>query len=1156
MIRKVIPLLVLILSSSAMAQVGIGTKKPASAAQLDIVADKKGVLIPRVKLEQLTQYAPIVGEEVESLLVYHTGENNIKAGFYYWRDQTWVALLSGDAVIDRMNNTFTIGPNPTKNGEESLIITDTENHSVYLSLVAIATNSTFITNLVENQEFITKLGDNVDFINHITNNNEFIENIINELKGKYGNVQYNAVTNKFFYYDEQGNEHEIDWSSLNTVNVSFTLVNDHLVVTDSNNNSVSLAVEEIAKNSTFVTNLVENQEFITKLGDNIDFVNHITNNNEFIENIINKLEKKYGNVNYDAVNNTFFYYDEHGDKQEIDWSALNTVNVSFTLVNDHLVVTDSNNNSVSLAVEEIAKNSTFVTNLVENQEFITKLGDNIDFVNHITNNNEFIENIINKLEKKYGNVNYDAVNNTFFYYDEHGDKQEIDWSALNTVNVSFTLVNDHLVVTDSNNNSVSLAVEEIAKNSTFVTNLVDNQEFITKLGDNIDFVNHITNNNEFIENIINKLEKKYGNVNYDAVNNTFFYYDEHGDKQEIDWAALNTVNVSFTLVNDHLVVTDSNNNSVSLAVEEIAKNSTFVTNLVDNQEFITKLGDNIDFVNHITNNNEFIENIINELKGTYGNVGYNSTNNSFFYYDEDKNIVPISWDALGNTKIKHFVVSADFLTITDTEDNTFAVSIDDLGRIIAQNDVFVTELVDNQTFITELGDSNEFKTLIKTNSAQSSLKITDSTLNENEVKGGFVFNNGIDIQDIKFAETLTAMEKGANQTTGMIEYYFVDETMERDDVVVTITQDVITDFDKIIQDTRVINLLKQFISTATGDVSVVRDDNGDIVITTADDVFNLTAEIKSKETKTTLTPQKYGMYVYLDEVNGEYLEVHEEVERPGETYLRTYEATKYVYKNEASEDVEIKGSELFGSTGANSLETITSLTLEDNYAGIGKALVFQDEEKSKNPIYIKDIFEESETLTKLEAKLDTRELVYTDEKENATIISLDDLVQEPWYTGNGIQATKNDQDIYTMGWVGIGYTTKSSAPNERLRVNGSITATNSYYADYVFENYFDGFSSLKYDYTFKDLSSVDSYIKINRHLPGITPISELEKTATGYSFNVSELSIQLLEKTEELFLHVIEQKKELDQKTDEIQVLKTEVQDLTKRLEALEALLK
>ncbi|MTG99153.1 hypothetical protein GJV76_13610 [Myroides sp. BIT-d1] len=96
---------------------------------------------------------------------------------------------------------------------------------------------------------------------------------------------------------------------------------------------------------------------------------------------------------------------------------------------------------------------------------------------------------------------------------------------------------------------------------------------------------------------------------------------------------------------------------------------------------------------------------------------------------------------------------------------------------------------------------------------------------------------------------------------------------------------------------------------------------------------------------------------------------------------------------------------------------------------------------------------------------------------------------------------------------------------------------------------------MKYDYKFNDLSSVSDFIASNRHLPGITPISDLEKTETGYSFNVSELSIQLLEKTEELFLHVIEQQKELDAKEGRIEELESEMSDMAKRLEALEALL-
>ncbi|MGG5578814.1 hypothetical protein ACPDHL_15965, partial [Myroides sp. C15-4] len=237
-------------------------------------------------------------------------------------------------------------------------------------------------------------------------------------------------------------------------------------------------------------------------------------------------------------------------------------------------------------------------------------------------------------------------------------------------------------------------------------------------------------------------------------------YDEHDARQDIDWSALNTVNVSFTLESDYLVVTDSEQNKVSLAVEEIAKNNKFVTNLVENQEFINKLG-----------------------------------------------------------------------------------------------------------------DSSEFKTIIKNNSAETVLTLTDEKVNEDKVKAGFTFNNGKELASIQFSETLTAMEKGTNQTTGMIEYYFIDETGLRDDVVMEITQDVITDFEKIINDSTVNNLLKRFITTATGDVSVVRDTVGDIIIKAKEQVFNLTDEIRAKETNTTLTSSGAGVYVYKNEeaikTNGE-----------------------------------------------------------------------------------------------------------------------------------------------------------------------------------------------------------------------------------------------------------------------------------------------
>ncbi|MBB1139659.1 hypothetical protein [Myroides sp. WP-1] len=727
MIRKVIPLVALVLSGSAMAQVGIGTKKPVSSAQLEVFSSKKGVLLPRVELVSLDSYAPIEGDYEESLLIYHVGNSNIKAGFYYWKDFKWTALISGDVVTDRKNNTFRIGPNPTRGNEESLIVTDTQNHSVYLAVADIANNSTFIKNLTENSEFITKLGDNV----------EFIENIINKLRGVYGNVSYKSTTNKFYYFDEHGVEQEIDWSALNTTNVSFTLEQDFLIVRDSDQNEVKLAVAEIANNSTFIKNLTENSEFITKLGDNV----------EFIENIINKLKGVYGNVNYNSVTKKFYYFDEHGVEQEIDWSALNTTNVSFTLEQDFLIVRDSDQNEVKLAVAEIANNSTFIKNLTENSEFITKLGDNV----------EFIENIINKLKGKYGNVGYDTVNNNFFYYDENYNPVVISWDLLgNTKIKTFEVNQTELVITDTEDNRFAVPIDELGK--------------------------------------------------------------------------------------------------------IIANNDVFVTELTENSEFITKLGDNV----------EFIENIINKLKGKYGNVGYDTVNNNFFYYDENYNPVVISWDLLGNTKIKTFEVNQTELVITDTEDNRFAVSIDELGKIIANNDVFVTELTNNSEFITKLGDNNEFKEIIKNNSAEAALTLTDSTVNTGGVKGGFTFNNGKTTDLVKYAETLTELAKGKDADQ-MIEYSYIDETGAAANTKITVTKDIINDFELILNDNRVKQLLEQFISVASGDISITRNPAGDLIIKTATAEFNLSQEIRAKQSITTLVNLGQGVYEYKNEdiiVNG------------------------------------------------------------------------------------------------------------------------------------------------------------------------------------------------------------------------------------------------------------------------------------------------
>lgn len=225
-------------------------------------------------------------------------------------------------------------------------------------------------------------------------------------------------------------------------------------------------------------------------------------------------------------------------------------------------------------------------------------------------------------------------------------------------------------------------------------------------------------------------------------------------------------------------------------------------------------------------------------------------------------------------------------------------------------------------------------------------------------------------------------------------------------------------------------------------------------------------------------------------------------------------------------------------------ETLTSLS----YDGATHQLIYKDEDGFETIFDLIDLVGDTQTLTSLSLNIDDKRLIYTDENETVHSLNLAPIIQEPWYsTLTNIGATSNTDNIYTRGWVGIGVTSPSSAPNEMLRVNGAITAVNNYYADYVFEDYFEGFSEINSDYKFKSLEEISDFIQINKHLPGITPISELQKTKEGYAFNISELTIQLLEKTEELYLHTIEQENQINIQNNQIK----ELQEKLIRLEQL-----
>jgi hypothetical protein len=115
--KKKLLVLLLVFGTATYAQVGVGTLVPNASTILDVVANNKGVLIPRVSLKNTTDVTTISNGNVESLLVYNTQLiADVKPGYYYWLKNKWNKIVSTDDVttslggatlIDNGNGTFT-----------------------------------------------------------------------------------------------------------------------------------------------------------------------------------------------------------------------------------------------------------------------------------------------------------------------------------------------------------------------------------------------------------------------------------------------------------------------------------------------------------------------------------------------------------------------------------------------------------------------------------------------------------------------------------------------------------------------------------------------------------------------------------------------------------------------------------------------------------------------------------------------------------------------------------------------------------------------------------------------------------------------------------------------------------------------------------------
>ena len=77
--------------------------QPDASAMLDIKSDNKGLLVPRVQLDELNTTAPVTNPST-SLLIYANSSSTVDEGYYYWDGSQWVKLITGVEITDNDND--------------------------------------------------------------------------------------------------------------------------------------------------------------------------------------------------------------------------------------------------------------------------------------------------------------------------------------------------------------------------------------------------------------------------------------------------------------------------------------------------------------------------------------------------------------------------------------------------------------------------------------------------------------------------------------------------------------------------------------------------------------------------------------------------------------------------------------------------------------------------------------------------------------------------------------------------------------------------------------------------------------------------------------------------------------------------------------------
>ncbi|MBW3519810.1 hypothetical protein KO524_11640, partial [Flavobacterium sp. NKUCC04_CG] len=307
--KVLIPAALLFTIWGTYAQVGIGTIKPNSSAQLDVVSSNSGILIPRVKLKSTIDGTTIENGNVNSMLVFNTATaENLVPGYYYWYNDKWLRVINAEDLSGLKQGTQSTSLLVDKG---NLQLTDNEGNIISISISSL----NIVTKLVNNQngtytytneEGIAVTLDVKDSViknfQEILNDDDVLNELIRKLQGSTvsGNLIFNGTT--FKYSDNEGNSQTLTLAEL---------VKTHETLTTLTKGNAGTYTYKSENNSEVVIDVV---------GDVSSNFDSIANNPAVLEKLKSIIKSSEGPVTFDGT--AFKYSDSEGNSQTLTLAEL------------------------------------------------------------------------------------------------------------------------------------------------------------------------------------------------------------------------------------------------------------------------------------------------------------------------------------------------------------------------------------------------------------------------------------------------------------------------------------------------------------------------------------------------------------------------------------------------------------------------------------------------------------------------------------------------------------------------------------------------------------------------------------------------------------------------------------------------------------------